>query len=99
MDDVVILIQDGCVKDNCGVQKKSEEKRREIFCDVRSANRSEFFAGMQAGLKPDFMLCVHPIEYQGETLAEFRGNLYVIYRTFPKSDDQMELYLRRKVGV
>lgn len=99
MDDVVVLIQRKYEKNKYGVQKESQEKRREVFCDVKSANRSEFFAGMQAGIKPDFMLYVHPAEYQGETLAEFRGGLYAIYRSFPKSLDKLELYLQRKVGV
>lgn len=99
MDDVVTLIQRTYTNDSFGVQQVEYEHRREVFCSVKSANRAEFFAGMQAGLRPEFMIYIHPIEYNGETIAEYHGVLYVVYRVYHKSADTMELYLQREVGV
>ena len=53
MNDVVTLIDRIYKNDDFGVQQIVEERRREVLCDVQSANRAEFFAGMQAGLSPE----------------------------------------------
>lgn len=99
MNDVVTLIARVYRNDDFGVQQVVEERRREVMCDVQSANRAEFFAGMQAGLSPEYMMHIHPIEYHGETVAEYNGRQYAVYRTYKKSADCLELYLQQEVGV
>ena len=51
-------------------------------------------------MSPEIMLTTPAVNYAGETVAEYKGILYGIYRTYHKEDsDEMELYLRRKGGV
>lgn len=99
MNDVVVLIKRIYQNDDFGVQQIIEERRREVMCNVRSTNRAEFFSGMQAGLRPEYMMYVHPVEYHGETIAEYNGQQYAIYRIYHKTADCMELYLQQEVGV
>lgn len=99
MDDVVTLIKRRYRNDDFGVLQIVDEQRREVMCSVQSANRAEFFAGMQAGLRPEYMMYIHPVEYQGETIAEYRGRQYAVYRVYRKAADCMELYLQQEVGV
>lgn len=99
MDDVVILIKRRYQNDDFGVQQVVEEQRREVMCSVQFASRAEFFSGMQAGMRPEYMMYVHPVEYQNEVIAEYRGRQYAVYRVYHKSADCMELYLQQEVGV
>ena len=87
MNDVVTLIARIYKNDDFGVQQIVEERRREVMCDVKSANRAEFFAGMQAGLSPEYMMHIHPIEYRGETVAEYNGRHYADWYKKPYMPD------------
>ena len=49
MNDVVTLIDRIYKNDDFGVQQIVEERRREVMCDVQSANRAEFLPAC----KPD----------------------------------------------
>ena len=99
MDNVVGLISHTYTTDSFGVQQALYEITREVFCQVQTVSRAEFFAGMQMGLRPDYVVRLHPVEYDGETLAEYQGDRYAIYRVYRASPDVMELYLHREVGV
>jgi hypothetical protein len=38
-------------------------------------------------------------DYQGETMLEFNGRTYAIYRTYLDRNDNLELYVERKGGT
>lgn len=87
-------------QDADGVWRTRQETRREIFARLSSVDRGEFFAAGQNGLRPEFRFIVFTGEYAGETLCEYNGAQYAIYRTYqePGTDD-LELYVQRKAGV
>ena len=100
-DAVICLIEpETDYQDEKGIWHTSGERSREIFARVKSVSRSEFFAGGQAGFRPEFCFTVFPEEYQGEALCEYNGTRYAIYRNYqvPGTDD-LELYARLEVGV
>lgn len=98
MDDVVFLIAQEMFQDELYMQH-SREIRRQIFCQVDSVKRTEFFAAGQSGLSPEFCFIVFPLDYAGETELEFHGKRYVVYRTFQRDADHLEIYVQRKGGV
>ena len=51
------------------------------------------------GIKPEFIVKVWEREYNGETLLEYEGKRYVIYRTYLVSDGRTELYCQKDVGA
>lgn len=87
-------------RDAEGVYREQTSTEREVFARVKSASRSEFFDGGQAGFKPEYQFTVFCDEYQGESECEYEGIIYSIYRTYqvPGTDD-LELYVQRKVGT
>lgn len=87
-------------QDGKGIWHARGENSREIFARVKSVGRSEFFAGGQAGFRPEYCFTVFPGEYQGEAVCEYDGTRYAIYRTYqvPGTDD-LELYAKLEVGV
>ena len=99
MDNVVSLVKEESARDEYGVERKTRTAR-EVFCDVQSATRAEFFGGGRNGLNPEKVLTMFHADYEGETIAEVDGIVYAIYRTFlPSGSDYIELYLERKGGT
>ena len=99
LDDVISLISQTQAQDAAGVIHDATE-RREVLCQVGEITRAEFYNAGRSGLNPEFMVSVHFTDYEGEELAEFRGQSYAIYRAYHiPGTDYMELYLSRKGGT
>lgn len=100
MDDVLILLSPVWVKNKYGVEEPSGYKRHQVFCRVESVGRSEFFAAGRNGLNPEFKFTVFSGDYSGESVCEFHGQGYSVYRTyFVPGTDTVELYVERKGGT
>lgn len=99
MDDILILIAQKREQDENGVWRMSRTTRQ-VFCKVHSIRQSEFFAGGRNGLNPEFQFTVFGEDYEGESLCEYSGESYAIYRTFKApGNDYIELYVERKGGT
>lgn len=98
MDDVIKLVAKEYVKNLYGVPIESRTYR-EIFCQIHSITRQEFFDAGRNGLNPAFMFTTAAVNYNGESLLEYQGKTYSIYRTYQvPGTDYMELYVERKGG-
>lgn len=83
---------------------------RQVYCQIFSVGRSEFYAASNAGLKPELIVRLGDFaEYDGEQLAEVDGDVYTIIRTYRDRGSMhvhggrmdanaIELTLGRKVG-
>ena len=98
MDDVLILLQTVKTKDSRGAARKNF-KRRQVFCQVRSVNKTEFFEAGRNGLNPEFRFLVFAGDYKGESSCEYKGDTFAIYRTYRTPADYMELYVERQGGT
>lgn len=97
MDDVLFLISVEKTVDDNGVERETRTSRQ-IFCRKQSVTRTEFFAGGRSGLNPAFVFTVFRGDYNGETLIEYDGKTYSVYRTYQPDSDYMELYVQREGG-
>lgn len=95
--DVLTLIATTYQADGYGVQKATET-RRNVFCNVSSVTRTEWFEGGRNGLNPELRFTMFFYDYAGEELCEFNGVRYSIYRTYRAQDDSIELYVERRQG-
>lgn len=95
------LIKETYTKDAIG-QPVATETTREVFCNIRSVTRTEFFAAGEKGLFPELVATMFIGDYEDEKVAELSifGNTkrYGIYRTYIAGNDLIELYLERKQG-
>lgn len=97
---ITLIAPTDSAQDDTGVWRDGAPVRREIFAKVESVGRSEFFAGGQAGMRPEYKFTVFPAEYAGEETCEYEGQRYAIYRTYQvPGTDELELYAQREVGV
>lgn len=70
----------------------------DVFCQVDSVTRSEFFEGGRNGLNPEYRMTMFFGDYSGEKMLIYNGNTYSIYRTYQGRNDTIELYVERKGG-
>lgn len=100
MDSTAKLIRRVTKKDAIGQNVTAEEKSGEIFIEVSSVSRAEFFAAGKTGLAPEFVFKTAAVNYSGESEIEYGGKRYAIYRTYsPPESDSIELYVQAKAGV
>lgn len=95
---VIKLISSTKSQDDYGVWRETLSERT-VYCDVQSVTRSEFFDGGRNGLNPEYKITMFFGDYEGETLVEYEGNTYAVYRTYKQRNDTLELYVERKGGT
>jgi len=96
--EVLTLVSTARTQDAYGVWRESEETR-DVFCQVDSVTRAEYFEGGRNGLNPEFRFSLFAGDYNDERTLVFRGRRYGVYRVFFGRDDVVELYAERKGGV
>lgn len=98
MDNVIELLSATIERDQYGVERQTYTVR-EVFCQVHSVSRAEFFDGGRSGLNPEYKLTMFAGDYEGEGFVRYEGNTYAVYRTYkPDNSDYIELYIERKGG-
>ena len=98
MDDALFLLKTEKTKDSRGAWHSTFTKRQ-VFCKVKSINRTEFFEAGRNGLNPAFLFLIFAGDYEGEESLEYNGKSYAIYRTYKTPSDYMELYAERQGGT
>ena len=96
--DVITLVNITQAQDDYGVWRETEQWR-DVYCQVDSVTRAEFFEGGRSGLNPEFKFTVFYADYQGEKTLVYDGKAYSIYRTYMGRNDYLELYAERKGGT
>ena len=98
MTDTITLIARTSVEvDDIGNETWTETER-EVFCEVYSITQTEFFAAANTELNPEYRFTIFFGDYEGESIIEYQGNRYAVYRTYRAGDD-LELYAERKMGA
>lgn len=95
--DVITLLKTTLTVDEYGVERRQTEGR-DVFCQVDSVTRSEFFEGGRNGLNPEYRFRIFEGDYQDEVEVVYHGKTYSVYRTYHERNDVLELYVERKGG-
>lgn len=94
--DKITLISQSLTHDSIG-QQIPQETGNTVICTVSSITRNEWITANQKSLSAAYLCKVFFRDYAAETIAEFRGKRYEIYRTY-QAGDKVELYLGERVG-
>lgn len=96
--DIIVLIDATYTYDEIG-QEIASETEREIYCDISSISRTEWYEAGQGNIKPEYKITMFEPDYNGEEIARYNGNRYAVYRTYRGKNETIELYLQREAGV
>ena len=95
----IYLIAHTYIRDDHGVRRKKEIKRR-VRADIYGTTATEFFEAGRAGLKAsDVTFTVRRRSYQGEEVVEYKGKRLAVYRTYTPAADLIELHCEEKGGA
>lgn len=98
MDEVITLISETIAQDAIGNCIKTESET-EVFAEMLSISRAEFFNAGQQNLVPKLAFAVHDFEYSGEKVVVYKDKKYSVYRTYHNPNtEKTEIYLIRKAG-
>lgn len=95
---LITLVNETYSKDIYGVDRKTTTES-EVFAQVDSVTRQEFFDAGRNGLNPEYVFRVFSEDYNGERTVRYNGRQFAVYRTFLGRNDIMELYAERQGGV
>lgn len=95
---MITLIAETETQNEFGIWEKTTVEN-EVFCQVDSVTRSEFFEAGRNGLNPEFRFTVFAGDYNDERTVRYKGRMYGIYRTYHGRNDAVELYAERKGGT
>ena len=76
--------------DEYGAPVVTESKRR-IFATCGGVKRAEFYQAAAVGLKPEITFTIYEKYYKGERYVEHEGKRYRLLRSYPLSDERLEL--------
>lgn len=96
--DVINLISESRTQDDYG-RWIATKTSKQVMCQVDSITRAEFFEGGRNGLNPEFKFTMFNGDYSGESIVEYQGKTYAVYRTYLRRTDIVELYVERKGGT
>lgn|SRR5690625_1774187 len=91
------LVKETYVTDDIGNQIPVEEKT-EVYCNVKSIGRNEFYNASTSDLKPEIVFTIHGYEYDNQNKVIFEGIQYSVIRTYRVAFEEIELICQR-LGV
>ncbi|AVK48938.1 phage head-tail adapter protein [Clostridium sp. MF28] len=68
-----------------------EEVKTDLYCDLKSVGRNEYYNAASQGLKPEIIFVIHKYEYNGEREILFEKNKYKVIRTYSTNFEEIEL--------
>lgn len=95
---VITLVSETTTRDENGVLRTTKTGR-DVFAQVDSVTRSEFFEGGRNGLNPEYVFRVFFGDYEDEREIVYQNKNYGIYRVYQSRTDDVELYAERKGGT
>lgn len=95
---MITLISSTKEQDDFGVWRLIRTEH-DVFAQVDSVTRAEFFEGGRNGLNPEFKFTMFAGDYNRETELIYNGDRYSIYRSYHGRNDRVELYAERKGGT
>lgn len=96
---MITLIREARAQDENGIWRDNGLIERDVYAQVDSVTRSEFFEGGRNGLNPEYMFTMFFGDYEGEREVVYNGFHYSVYRVYQGRTDTIELYVERKGGT
>lgn len=95
---IITLLAETTTKNDYGVRETTYTER-DVYAQLNSITRAEFYEAGRNGLNPEFMFSMFAGDYQGERVVRYNGETYSVYRTYFAQTDTVELYVQREGGT
>ena len=79
-----------------GVHETVTESEREVFAEIRSVTRSEYYTALNADIQPEYVFKLTAEgDYQKEHFLKYDGQKYRVVRTYLTDDGGIEITAER----
>lgn len=95
---VIYLISNNPVQNSLGIWENVVTSRK-VYADVSSVGQNEWYEGGRNGLNPQYRFRMFAGDYKGESLLQYNGVTYSIYRTYIDRNEIIDLYTEYKKGI
>ena len=75
------------------------ETARDVYARPAAVTRNEYYTAGQIGISPDNLFIISAFDYHDETLLEYNGQKMRIYRTYPRNENEIEIYCTYAAGA
>lgn len=75
------------------------ETSRTVYAQTAPITRSEYMTAGQLGIAPEHYFIISAFDYSGETLLEYKGQKFRIYRTYNRNENETEIYCTYAAGA
>jgi len=96
--EVISLVNQTFTYDTIG-NPTATETQTQVYCNVESCGQNEFYRAGQIGLKPEYKVTMFKYDYNDQVIAIYKNKRYNIYRTYFKTNEEIELYLNEVKGL
>lgn len=96
-DTATLIGTDGYEEDELG-QQEAIPRETTVCCCKQPISRQEFYLAGQSGIQVSEILIIHPYEYSGESTVVFNGKRLNVVKTYPISQEELELTCVEKLG-
>lgn len=90
-NEVINLKKITTTKDRDGYITEKIESEKQVFADVKSVSRNEFYSAMQAGVKATAIFVVNAFDYSDESEIEYNSKRYTVVRSYQTNLNDVEL--------
>ncbi len=73
------------------VISNAESTSDEVYAEVKSVSRTEFYSAMHAGVSAEIAFVVNRDEYTAQNAVDYDGKRYYVVRTYATSISDIEL--------
>lgn len=92
--DVIQLITE--TRSAHGVHESITESARQVFAEIRSVTRAEYYNALNAGIQPSYVFYLTAAaDYQQERYVRFNNLRYRVVRTYETQDGGIEITAER----
>lgn len=95
-EDVIKLISIAYTQNGLGDMTETKTERQ-VYANVSSIKRAEFYQAQAVGLKPEVVFEIRLIDYEGEKKLSYEAEEYNVIRTYSKDGEILELICNRLV--
>ena len=97
-NDTCTLVSKKLVRRDKLGNKKYDTEENEVFCNVTSVGRGQFFSASVRGYKLSYVITINEFEYDGEAKIVFNDKTYDVIRTYLLENGLLEITVGEKVG-
>lgn len=84
------------VEDPTSIHDQVTPRYKQVFCNVKSVARNEFYQAASVGMHPEIVFDMYVHDYSNEKVIRYDDKHYDVIRTYKTSSERLEVVCQSK---